>query len=254
MTADGDRDARDGGAPAGAAPTKGEFRSSPLKDLSKVLVIGLGFFLLALFFRSDMARESFDNVHQVRSFLKSGAVPGGLAGSGTVFVLLTGLLISLGVPRIWIAALGGAVYGAALGSTLSLLAATLGATVLFFAGSTFLGAIVQRRVGGRLSRFVERLNREAFWWVLYLRLFPFGNSTMQSLLLGSLGIPFPQYLGASVLGFIPLTVIFAMFGSGGVKGNFGQVWLGLGLIAVVALIRWAMNRAAAGKAPTEKKF
>lgn len=230
-----------------AADEQGEFRSSPLKDLLRVLLIGIVFLLLALIFRSEAARGAFEDVHRIRSFLKSGAVPGGLAGSASLFILVTGVLISLGVPRIWISALGGAVYGAALGSLLSLLSSLVGAAALFLAGSTFLGSVVRRRVSRRMAGFVERLNREAFWWVLYLRLFPLGNSTLQSLFFGSLGVPFHQYVAASAIGFIPLTVVFAMFGSGGVKGNFFQVWLGLGLIAVVVLVRLLMNRAAARK-------
>ncbi len=225
-----------------------EFSSSPLKDLAKVLVIGVVFLLLALFFRSELAGGLFENVHQIRSFLKSGAVPGGLIGSGTAFVVITGLLISLGVPRIWISALGGAVYGAVLGTVLSLCSTVIGATALFFAGSTFLGSVVERRFRTRAERFVQRLNREAFWWTLYLRLFPFSNSTVQSLLFGSLQVPFKAYISGSILGFIPLAVVFAVFGSGGVKGNFYQIWLGFGLIAVVALIRLLMNRIASRKA------
>jgi hypothetical protein len=38
-----------------------------------------------------------------------------------------------------------------------------------------------------------------------------------------------------------------MFGSGGVKSNFLQIWLGLGLIALVGLIRYLMNRVASRK-------
>jgi len=232
--------------------TKDEFSSSPLKDLTTIVIIGVVFLLLALFFRSDLARDLFENVHRIRSFLKSGAVPGGLFGSGAVFVVVTGLLISLGVPRIWISALGGAVYGALLGAALSLCSTVIGATALFFAGSTFLGSVVERRFAGRAGKFVERLSREAFWWTLYLRLFPFSNSTVQSILFGSLRVPFRAYISASILGFIPLTVVFAVFGSGGVKGNFYQIWLGFGLIAVVVLIRHLMSRVALGKATIDE--
>lgn len=235
------------GAALTGSQAEADFGSSPLKDLLRIFIVGLVFLLLALLFRSEMAREAFENIHRVRSFLKSGMVPGGSAGSGAVFVLITGILVSLGVPRIWISALGGAVYGAMLGSFLSLLSAAIGATALFFAGSTFLGSTVQRRMRGRMAGFADGINREAFWWVLYLRLFPFGNSTAQSLFFGSLRVPFPDYIAASILGFIPLTVVFAMFGSGGVKSNFLQIWLGLGLIALVGLIRYLMNRVASRK-------
>jgi len=234
---------------------EGEFSSSLVRDLTTAIIIGVVFLLLALLFRSDLARDLFENVHRIRTFLKSGAVPGGLVGSGAVFILVTGLLISLGVPRIWISALGGAVYGAVLGAALSLCSTIIGATTLFLAGSTFLGSVVERRFRSRTTgKFVERLNREAFWWTLYLRLFPFSNSTIQSLLFGSLRVPFKAYITASILGFIPLTIVFSVFGSGGVKGNYYQIWLGFGLIAAVALIRHLMSRVALGKATEEKSL
>lgn len=231
---------------------EGEFEHSAIRDLLKILAIGLIFLFLALFFRSDLARNVFENVHRIRSFLKSDLFPGGLVGSAAAFIVATGFLISAGVPRIWISALGGAVYGAFLGSFLSLLSATLGATALFFAGSSFLGSTVERRFGSRAEPFVRRLKEDAFWWVLYLRLFPFSNSTVQSLLFGSLRVPFKVYISASFLGFIPLAVVFAVFGSGGVKGNYYQISLGFALIAVVALIRFLMNRIAAGKTEAGK--
>jgi uncharacterized membrane protein YdjX (TVP38/TMEM64 family) len=226
----------------------GEFSSSGLKDLVTVLIVGIVFLTLALFFRSDLAGNLSENIQNIRSFLKSGAVPGGLAGSGAVFVVVTGLLISMGVPRIWISALGGAVYGALLGAALSLCSTIIGATTLFVAGSTFLGPVVERRFGSRAGKFVERLSKDAFWWTLYLRLFPFSNSTVQSLLFGSLRVPFTAYISGSILGFIPLTIVFAVFGSGGVKGNYNQIWLGFALIAAVALVQYLMNRIAKGKA------
>ncbi|MDF1537021.1 MAG: VTT domain-containing protein [bacterium] len=229
-----------------------ELSSSPLKDLTTIIIVGVIFLLLALLLRSDLVRDIFENVHRIRSFLKSDAVPGGLAGSGAVFVLGTGILISLGVPRIWISALGGAVYGAALGAVFSLCSSIIGATALFFAGSTFLGSVAQRRLRNRAGKFVERLNREAFWWTLYLRLFPFSNSTVQSLLFGSLRVPFSAFISGSILGFIPLTVVFAMFGSGGVKGNYYQIWLGFGFIAAVALLRFLMNQVARGKTAEDR--
>jgi uncharacterized membrane protein YdjX (TVP38/TMEM64 family) len=231
--------------PVPAGDSTGEdVGSTSIKDLLMVVLVGVIFLLLALIFRSELASGLFDNVHRIRALLKSDIVPGGLAGSGAVFVLLTGTLITLGVPRIWISALGGAVYGAALGAVLSLLSTVMGASILFYAGSTFLGSVVQRRFQSRASRFALRLNREAFWWTLYLRLFPFTNSTVQSLLFGSLRVPFKAYISGSILGFIPLTVIFAVFGSGGVKSNYNQIWLGFGLIAVVVLIRHLANRIA----------
>ena len=59
-----------------------------------------------------------------------------------------------------------------------------------------------------------------------MRLFPLSNATLAGLVCGACRLPAKPYLAGSLLGFIPLTVVFAVFGDGGAKGNFYQIALG----------------------------
>jgi uncharacterized membrane protein YdjX (TVP38/TMEM64 family) len=149
--------------------------------------------------------------------------------------LSSGLLISLGIPRLWVCGVAGAVYGAGLGSLLALGGSMIGATTVYLLGRFLLAGMVQRRFAGHLASWGHLLQENGFWLVLYSRLFPFTNATVNSLLCGSCRVPFDQYLAGSILGFIPLTLVFANFGSGGSSGNFYQVMIGLGLFMTALL-------------------
>ena len=205
-------------------------------DIAKVLLVTLAFVALALSFESEAVRAYFD-IDSWRATLQQGDFAGGRELTAALFVLASGAAISLGVPRIWIAVLGGAVYGAVLGSILALVAALIGAAVVYEVGHLFLRGVVNRRVGGRLEVWRDRFRQNGFWWVLYGRLFPLSNSTAHSLLCGSCDVSFLPYLLASFLGFIPLTIVFALFGSGGAKAHGGQIVLGFCLMLLVFLSR-----------------
>jgi uncharacterized membrane protein YdjX (TVP38/TMEM64 family) len=211
-------------------------RKQIARDIAKIFLLALVFVVLAMLFKSDAMREYFD-IDTWRSTFQQGNFAGGRTTAALVFVCAGGLAISIGVPRIWIAALGGAVYGAVVGSVLAILSALIGAALVYYVGRRFLRDVVDRRVGGRLEVWKVRFRENGFWWVLYGRLFPFSNSTAKSLLCGSCNVPFFPYLAASFIGFIPHTVIFAVFGSGGAKASIPQIVLGFCLMLAVFLSR-----------------
>ncbi len=222
----------------GVAPASGR---SILRDVAKIALLTAVVVALALLFKSEAVRSFFD-IEAWRTTLQQGHFAGGRTGAALLFILCGGAAITLGMPRIWIAALGGAVYGAVLGSVLALFAALIGAAIVYHVGRFFLRDVVNRRVGGRLEVWRDRFRENGFWWVLYGRLFPFSNSTAKSLLCGSCEVPFLPYLAASFLGFIPHTLIFAVFGSGGAKASLPQIVLGFCLMLLVFFSRSFLQR------------
>ncbi len=216
---------------------------SPLfKDLISVFLVGLFFVGLALLFKCDVVRGFLFNIHEIRKVLQGSGLPGGKTVSAVIFVLAGGLLITMGMPRLWISAIAGAIYGAVLGILLALGAAMLGTAGVYYIGQGFLSGVVHRRMGDRLHVWKKRFQENVFWWVLIGRLFPFSNSTVMSLLCGCCKVPFGLYLVGSFLGYIPLTVVFSVFGSGGVKGNLFQIVLGFAFIGLTFLLRKLLKR------------
>jgi uncharacterized membrane protein YdjX (TVP38/TMEM64 family) len=91
-----------------------------------------------------------------------------------------------------------------------------------------------------LKLWRKRLQDNAFWWVLYARfsLFQFhahepALRELQGTLLG-----FHVWL---LLGFVPLAVVFATFGSGGIKGNLWQI-----VLATILLILPSFHEGCSG--------
>lgn len=157
--------------------------------------------------------------------------------SSLIFTAACGLLISLGVPRLLVSAAGGVIYGALIGTIASVAAALIGASLSYFFGRFTLSDIVARRFSGKFNEWRSRFRDNAFWWVLYGRLFPFSNSTVMSLFCGSCNVPFLPYILASFAGFVPLAATFSFYGSGGMQGNYLQIAIATVLLVVSIMAR-----------------
>lgn len=213
-------------------------RGSLAKDAGLILAAGGVCLALALVVQTAKGQALFGHLQTLCAGLQGSGSPGGWAVGLLLFVGLGGLLVAAGVPRLWISAAAGAVYGAAWGSLWALAASLLGAMAVYVVGHTFLGGMAERRLGRQLAVWRERFRARAFWWVLYGRLFPLSNSTLLSLVCGSCRVPWKAYLAGSALGFVPLTLVFAVFGHGGWHGRVGIVALGFGLLGLTLGLRY----------------
>jgi uncharacterized membrane protein YdjX (TVP38/TMEM64 family) len=219
-----------------------EFNKGLLGDIIRVVLLVAFFSAMALLLeRQDLRKLLFD-MDTIRTVLQGGGNPSGYVFSGLIFTLAGGGLTALGLPRLWVSAVGGIIYGAFMGSILSILASVFGASVLYVAGKSILATVVERRLGDKAKMWKVRFQENAFWWVLYGRLFPFSNSTVMSLICGSCKVAFIPFILGSLTGFVPLAVVFATYGSGGVKGNIWQIGLATILLVFSISLRSFLKR------------
>ena len=207
------------------------------RDVLKIIAISAFFVGVALALQHTALRERFLDVPLVREFLTTGGGTGPVSQPALLFVLTFSLLIGVGLPRLWVSAIAGAAFGALWGTFLSLLASVAGAAIVYHFGRTLLAGILQRRIGARMALWQTRFQHNAYWWVLYMRLFPLSNATLAGLVCGACRIPVGAYLAGSLLGFIPLTIVFTVLGSGGIEGNFYQIAIGIGLLLLAVGVR-----------------
>ncbi len=219
-----------------------EINKRLLGDIIRV-VLSLAFFsaMALLLERADLRKLVFD-INTIRSALKGSGDPSDYFFSVLIFTFAGGGLIALGVPRLWASVAGGMIYGAFIGSVLSILAPLFGSSLLYLAGKSILAPVVERRVGDKARIWKARFQENAFWWVLYGRLFPLSNSTILSLLCGSCKVPFIPFMTGSLVGFVPLAVTFATYGSGGVKRNIWQIGFATMLLGLSIFFRSFMKR------------
>jgi uncharacterized membrane protein YdjX (TVP38/TMEM64 family) len=145
------------------------------------------------------------------------------------------VLVSIGFPRILLAAVGGAMFGVVLGTLWSQVAMTL-AILAPFLYSRHLGReLVARRMGRRLQQFDDLVGQHGFMVVLLIRLCPVGNNFLTNYLAGVTAIPLVTFLTASFLGYLPESLIFALLGSGFADHPQLRLWGGAILLAAFTL-------------------
>ena len=133
-----------------------------------------------------------------------------------VFLLLFAISTAFTLPTATILTItGGFLFGPWLGSTLSVLGALLGAAITFLMVRKMAGDTVRQFFAtGRLAGLVRLLERDAFFYLMSLRIVPvapfFALNAAGALIRISLG----RFLLATALGLIPILTIFANVGAG----------------------------------------
>jgi uncharacterized membrane protein YdjX (TVP38/TMEM64 family) len=131
------------------------------------------------------------------------------------FVLLYTVVVALSLPGATIMTLaGGFLFGVAGGSVLTVVGATAGAVALFLIARTALADVLRRKAGSFLARMADGFSKDAFNYLLFLRLvpvFPFWAVNLVPALLGMRLVPF---IVATAVGTIPGTIVFSAFGAG----------------------------------------
>ncbi|MDB5570511.1 MAG: hypothetical protein JWN93_1694 [Hyphomicrobiales bacterium] len=109
---------------------------------------------------------------------------------------------------------GGFVFGGLWGGAFAVVGATMGATLLFLAARTSLGASVAARAGPRVAAFRAGFQKDAVSYLLFLRLvsvFPFW---LVNLALAVVGVRLWTFVWTTFLGIIPGTFAYALAGAG----------------------------------------
>lgn len=132
----------------------------------------------------------------------------------TAFVLAGATLCAVGVPRQAVAFAASYTFGLWPGASLALAAQTIGC-IAAFAWTRAVGRDwAAARLRGRLARADRFLAANPFTATLVLRLLPIGNNLVLNLLAGVSGVATLPFVAASVLGYVPQTVVFALLGAG----------------------------------------
>lgn len=132
-----------------------------------------------------------------------------------VYVTLYILVTVCSLPGATIMTLsGGFLFGALLGGAYSVVGATIGAVLLFLAARSAFADLLRRRAGGTLAKLEAGFRRNAFNYLIVLRLVPLFPFFVVNLAAAFLGTPFGTFVVATFIGIIPGTFIYASVGSG----------------------------------------
>jgi len=134
-----------------------------------------------------------------------------LASLFAIYAVVVALSVPCGLALTMTA---GLLFGPVVGGLVSALAATLGATAIFLAARSSIGEGLRAKAGPRLERLACGFCRDAFNYVLFLRLVPIAPFWLVNLAPAILGVPTRAYVLATAIGILPATFVFAALGSG----------------------------------------
>jgi len=190
-------------------PAPSESKEALLSNLAKALLLALllaaGLAVIRFSPLGDALKISHINALQQRLGELDRWAP-------FVFLLGGAVLISLGAPRSLISMLGGVAFGVLLGIVLALASALLGSMAIFCL-TRLLGRPLFRQKIGAYGQIVEQYSRSnGLLLVILLRQLPL-TCIFVNVLIGLTPIKTGQFLLGSIVGLLPETVIFALYGS-----------------------------------------
>ncbi|HYD32303.1 MAG TPA: TVP38/TMEM64 family protein [Azospirillaceae bacterium] len=131
------------------------------------------------------------------------------------YIVAYALAVAFSVPGATVLTLtGGFLFGTAFGTVWAVIGATSGAVAVFLAARTALGDGWRQRAAPWLQRFEEGFRRDAFNYMLVLRLVPLFPFWLVNLVPALLGVPLRAYTLATLIGIIPGGFVYASVGNG----------------------------------------
>jgi len=177
------------------------------------------------------------------------------ATAGAAYVAIYAAAVALSLPLgALLTVSGGLLFGTLIGGMLAVAGATIGAILLFLAARSALAPLLAARAGPFLDRVRPGLQRDGFSYLLVLRLIPMVPFWLVNLAPALVGISLATFAGATFIGIMPATFVFAGLGAGvdGVLAAGGQpdvslIWslpvlLPLMGLAVLSLLPVAWRR------------
>ncbi len=163
------------------------------------------------------------------------------------FVGAYALAALLFLPGSALALAGGAAFGPVAGGALSLVGATLGATLAFLFARSIGGAWVERRLGGRMGDLVRGVEDDGWRFVAFVRLVPLFPYNLLNYALGLTRIPLGHYVAATAVCMIPGAAAFSYLGHAGreaLTGTGAAIQAGLLGLALLATAIFVFPRLA----------
>ncbi|WP_420412231.1 TVP38/TMEM64 family protein [Roseibium sp.] len=131
------------------------------------------------------------------------------------YVALYSVAVALSFPGASLFTIaGGFLFGWVIGGFATVFGATVGAAVVFLIAKSSFGDMLTKRAGPFLIRLTEGFRRDAFNYLLFLRLTPIFPFWLVNIAPAVFQMPLGSYVLATFVGIIPGTFAFAFIGSG----------------------------------------
>ena len=175
-----------------------------LRGIALIAILAAAGLLLKEFGIAGMLDEAWMDQH-----VRQNGIEGEL-----IFIAAAAILAAGGFPRQVLSFLSGYAFGFAEGSVYALIASAIGCAAAFLVARYIARALVAERLPARFKRVDAFLSNNTVVATLLIRFLPFGNNLATNLAAGLSQARGTAFVGASIVGYVPQTLIFALLGSG----------------------------------------
>lgn len=135
-------------------------------------------------------------------------------------------------------------YGQFWGAVLSVVAVFVASTVGYFIGKALSEATINKLLGEKTERKMQDyIDQYGFGAVIIFRLAPFLSNDAISIIGGMLRMGYWKFIGATMLGIIPLSILIAFFGENTSTLKTGLLWVGgISLLLYIAYIIYEQRK------------
>jgi len=194
--------------------SRGTSTGRPMGRLTKFLplvAIGAGA-ILAVIFLGDYL--SFDALERNYETLLAHRDANWALAAAVYCAAYVGV-VAFSVPgAVWLTLLGGFLFGIGPGAAMTVLSATLGATLIFLAARTALGGWLRARAEGWIGKLEAEFRAGEVSFLLIMRLVPAVPFFVANLAPAFLGARLVNFVWTTLLGIIPGSLVYVSIGAG----------------------------------------
>ena len=201
----------DPNAPANTAPAAAAPASPLMRWLPVIVIVGLMSLVFAMGWHQYLSFKTIGlNYEALQAFISDNLI--------TALLLYAGLyiaVVALSLPGGLIMTLaGGLLFGWQIGAPVTVIAATIGATIIFLVAKTSFGETLAAKAGPWLGKLRAGFQENALSYLLFLRLVPAFPFVVVNLAPALLGVPLRTYVLGTLVGIIPGTAAYSIAGAG----------------------------------------
>jgi uncharacterized membrane protein YdjX (TVP38/TMEM64 family) len=131
------------------------------------------------------------------------------------FLAVYVIAVAFSVPgAIWLTMAGGFLFGTILAAVLTVFAATVGATIIFLAARSSLGAFLHERAGPWLKRVDDEVAQGEISFLLVMRLIPVIPFFVANLAPAIVNVRLRNFIWTTFVGIAPATTVISSVGAG----------------------------------------
>jgi uncharacterized membrane protein YdjX (TVP38/TMEM64 family) len=136
-------------------------------------------------------------------------------GAPLLYMAIYAIAVALSLPgAVVLTIAGGFLFGTLTGTLVTVMAATVGATLVFLVARTAFGSALRAKAGPFIGKLADGFAADAFNYLLSLRLVPLFPFWLVNLAPALLDVKLKTFVAATFIGIIPGTAAFTSIGAG----------------------------------------